>query len=80
MLKLSFDLAVTIVIIISLGLVFLLWIFYNLAEDKIAVDSSALRQCPFCTYIFFNYANKNAMEQCPRCNSRFESNETVKKI
>lgn len=47
------------------------WIFYTEGvEDSMQVDSDRLCQCPYCTYLFFDYGN-STLKNCPRCESYF---------
>ena len=54
---------------IFLLLVFILWIFYNYKDSgKLSDNSENLAQCPYCTFVFFEY-KKEALSVCPRCKS-----------
>lgn len=55
MIKISFSSAVSIYLCFSILLVFVLWIFYNLNRNDIHSETKHLQQCPYCTYIFFDY-------------------------
>lgn len=41
----------------SIFLVFAFWIFYNLRRNGILNETKYLQQCPYCTYIFFDYTS-----------------------
>lgn len=69
MIKLDFSLAVTILLLIPLVLVFGLWIFYNFyRKQDWDLETAYFHQCPYCTFIFFDYQSK-AVKSCPRCHS-----------
>lgn len=69
MIKLDFAIAVSIFLSIPLALVFIPWMFYNCREDGEGLDQSQyVQQCPYCTYIFFDY-QKVQLKTCPRCHS-----------
>jgi len=56
MIKIDFSSAISIYLCLSIFLVFILWIFYNYRRDGILNETKYLQQCPYCTYMFFNYA------------------------
>lgn len=68
MIHINLNLAVALVITLSISLVFILWIFYNCRRESVINGIDQLRQCPYCTYIFFNYASKQLIK-CPQCKS-----------
>ncbi len=74
MIQLTINTAVAIYVSFFIFLVFSLWLFYDYNEKIGIYDVKFLRQCPFCTYLFFYYNNKGKDETilCPRCKSHFE--------
>lgn len=75
MIKIDFELAISIFLFLSLSLVFFRWIFYNsFREYEIDIHTEYLTQCPVCTYIFFLYA-KVQLIICPRCQSLITLNQ-----
>ena len=57
MIKIDFSSAISIYLSFSIVLVFALWLFYNLNRSRSIIlnETKYLHQCPYCTYIFFNY-------------------------
>lgn len=60
MLKINFSSAISIYLCFSIFLVFTFWIFYNFRRNGILNETRYLQQCPYCTYIFFNYTAEEA--------------------
>lgn len=56
MIKIDFSSAISLYLSFSIFLVFALWIFYNYRKSDILNEAKYLQQCPYCTYMFFNYA------------------------
>lgn len=71
MIKISFSLAIALYLFLFLILVIGFWIFYNLDRDKpLSYDQNYLRQCPYCTFVFFDYWEQgNEIRKCPNCQS-----------
>ena len=57
MIKIDFSSAVSIYLCFSIFLVFILWVFYNYRKGGILNETKYLQQCPYCTYMFFNYTS-----------------------
>ena len=57
MIKIDFSSAVSIYLSFSIFLVFILWVFYNYRKGGILNETKYLQQCPYCTYMFFNYTS-----------------------
>ena len=57
MIKINFSSAVSAYLCFSIFLVFVFWIFYNLRRNGIFNETEYLQQCPYCTYVFFNYTS-----------------------
>lgn len=69
MIRIDFFLAVSVYLFLTTLLVIGYWIFYNYRnEESMTIESQHLHQCPYCTYIFFDYENEN-LRICPRCES-----------
>ena len=60
MFKISFSSAIAFHLCFSIFLVFTLWIFYNSRRYGISKETKYLQQCPYCTYLFFEYAAENS--------------------
>ena len=56
MIKINFSSAISIYLSFSLFLVFAFWIFYNFRRNGILNEAEYLHQCPYCTYLFFDYS------------------------
>lgn len=80
MIKIDFALAVSFYLFLAIALVCGLWIFYNLGKEYPLSDKSDyVEQCPYCTYVFFNYRAKQ-ISVCPRCKSYLEAGkDNIKK-
>lgn len=74
MIKIDFSLAIGIFSLLMVLLVFGRWIFYNCINrgGESAVSAQNLRQCPYCTYIFFDYS-RDPLAVCPRCESLIDA-------
>jgi len=57
MIKIDFSSAISIYLCFSIFLVFMLWVFYNYHKGGILNETKYLQQCPYCTYMFFNYTS-----------------------
>ena len=69
MIKIDFLWAVAVYIFITIALVIGHWIVYTFRKDKgIFSDAKFFQECPYCTYIFFNY-EESEVKVCPRCRS-----------
>lgn len=68
MIKIDIAAAVSIYLCLSIFLVFLLWIFYNFREPSAKGKTDHLRQCPYCTHVFFN-DKAEGVAVCPQCQS-----------
>lgn len=58
MIKIDFSSAISIYLSFSIFLVFILWVFYNYRKGGILNETKYLQQCPYCTYMFFNYTSE----------------------
>lgn len=68
MIKINIVTAISIYLCFSLSIVFILWIFYNYRKSGMFNKTDYLQQCPYCTFIFFNY-KKTDIQICPQCKS-----------
>jgi len=59
MIKINFSSAISIYLCFSIFLVFVLWVFYNYYRNGILNETKYLQQCPYCTYVFFDYKSKD---------------------
>jgi len=57
MIKIDFSSAISVYLCFSIFLVFILWVFYNYSKGGILNETKYLQQCPYCTYMFFNYTS-----------------------
>ena len=79
MIKLDFSTGIAIYITIILILVFGRWIFYTLSGNQCNLnDSKYIWQCPYCTYVFFGYMDKDT-QNCPRCKSYISTDDMDKR-
>ena len=74
MIKIDLATAISVYLIISICIVFVLWIFYNYRDMKSQQNSGEFRQCPYCTFLFLDVIKKTA-PTCPRCHSYLDKNE-----
>ena len=76
MIKVDFYLAITIFTLIPCILVFIPWVFYTSpSNEKVEDHAENLQQCPYCTYIFFDYYQQDQIAVCPRCHSFISTHE-----
>ncbi len=69
MINIDFSTAVAIFLTFTLLIVFIPWIFYNyFRKEDWDYESPYVKQCPYCTYIFFHY-DPAQFVTCPRCHS-----------
>ena len=75
MITLNFDWAVALFLTLSLGIVFILWMFYTLKKTAEPAathqEPGNINQCPYCTFIFYSYNDFETL-RCPRCQSFIE--------
>ncbi len=73
MIVMDFSWAVALYMMGGLGVVFLPWLFYNYTETRPVREAPEdIRQCPFCTGVFFVYSDKD-IHTCPACGSYIQS-------
>lgn len=67
MIKIDIFWAIAIFLSVSLGIVFVLWIFYNFRRGSTA-NQGEIQQCPYCTHVFLSH-DQGDIQACPRCQS-----------
>lgn len=88
MIKIDLFLAMTLVISFSIFIVFIFWLFYNGYHAQDSDNAQWLKQCPYCTCVFFYYppgkGGKESSQEgasfltgkkllrCPHCKSYIE--------
>ena len=75
MIKVDFVVAISWFLCLILLFVFVVWIFYNYYEGPREGNVKVLKQCPYCSHLFFNDGEKD-IEQCPRCQSYLSPEES----
>jgi len=60
MIRIDFSSAISAYLCFSIFLVFILWVFYNQRKGDITNETKYLQQCPYCTYMFFNYSSEGS--------------------
>ncbi|VAX35444.1 hypothetical protein MNBD_UNCLBAC01-1956 [hydrothermal vent metagenome] len=68
MIKIDISLAIAIFLCIFCFLVFIVWIFYNYHGKATIGKIECLKQCTYCSYVFFNYSEEHEYV-CPQCKS-----------
>ncbi len=75
MIQIDLALAIALFLFLVILLVISKIIFYNFNNERNqSLESAYLNQCPFCTYLFFDYTNEN-VKICPRCESYIATEE-----
>ena len=78
MIPIDFSVMITLYLSIGVVLVIAYWIFYNCdAGESLSIESNHLYDCPFCTYMFFDYDN-SLLKICPRCESYVDTKNNAK--
>ncbi len=78
MITLDFYTAIAVYLSIAILLVIGPWIFYTCNDtESMIIESKYLRQCPYCTHLFFDYAEEK-LTMCPRCESYVALEDTTK--
>ncbi len=80
MIKIDLFLAITLFISFSIVIVFIFWLFYNGGHAQDSDNAQWLKQCPYCTCVFFHYSSNQGesigdgkgMLKCPHCKSYIE--------
>jgi uncharacterized paraquat-inducible protein A len=78
MIKIDFVLALSWFLILSLCLVFALWLFYTCHRENTHWEDEEIQQCPFCTHVFPKIA-EGKHSQCPQCKSYLTIEQTLNK-
>lgn len=63
MIKIDFTSAVSFYISFAIALVFIMWVFYNFYRNGGPNEVQHLHQCPYCTYMFFDYRSVSGSKQ-----------------
>ena len=78
MIHIDFFVAIATYLTFIILLVIGRWIFYNYSDEaSMTIESKHLEQCPYCTYIFFDYTQA-PLKVCPRCESYIALDELKK--
>ena len=72
MIAINLDWAIGLLISIILVLVITSWFRYTKDEKCSLGQSGHVVQCPYCSYVFIDYNDKN-IKTCPRCESYIEN-------
>ncbi len=80
MIKIDFFLVMALLISFSIFIVFIFWLFYNRRDTQNFDNAEWLKQCPYCTYVFFYYPSSEEKDgsagtkllKCPHCKSYIE--------
>lgn len=79
MISVNFSHALASYLILSLTLVFFMWIFYTWKEDrkKNQVNLNLdLFHCPYCSFVFYADPDKDTLA-CPRCHSLIKAEKNL---
>jgi NADH:ubiquinone oxidoreductase subunit 5 (subunit L)/multisubunit Na+/H+ antiporter MnhA subunit len=71
MIIIDFDIAISLLLSIALLLVIGLWFRYTKSEKNETRKSNYFAQCPYCSYVFFDF-DKKKIKICPQCQSYIE--------
>jgi len=80
MIKIDIYYSIAILLSITVSVFFMRWMTVTRDTQK-TKDTFSFRnliQCPFCSYLFFNY-DKEEIKTCPRCQSYLIPTTTQKK-
>ena len=65
----GFDAIFAVALILSIGLVLILWMLYNLNRDREMQQekvSQYLKHCHYCGYVYLDFLLRSSC-RCPRC-------------
>ena len=69
MIHIDLDIGIALYLFLTVSLVLMMWMSYNYSKDKpLTNQQKDLEQCPFCTFVFFDYKKLN-VKICPNCKS-----------
>ena len=71
MIKIDFVFAIASFLCLSIGGFFIQWLYSGIRRhhaERMDDHIKLMRQCPYCTHLFFNYQQTSLMI-CPRCKS-----------
>jgi hypothetical protein len=78
MLTIDLNIALGVGFCFGLLLVYIPWIFYTRIDfSNYHIEEGEVSQCPFCTYIFFEY-QRHEISECPNCHSLLDLAENNK--
>ena len=70
MIRIDFFWAISIYVSLTILLVIGHWIIYTCGKERnILNNAKFIEQCPYCTSVFFDYADEGSIKICPRCKS-----------
>jgi len=75
MIEINFVSAIAAYLAVSLVVVFILWLFYNVSNKSIFDKTESLQRCPYCAAIFLRLSNEHIL-CCPRCKSYITAEPT----
>lgn len=69
MIKIDFNIGISLYVIIILTIIYLLWMFSRKQKDKdISLDPKLIWFCSVCSYTYVN-TKEDLISVCPRCGS-----------
>ena len=71
MISINLDIAISSFFLVIIFLVISLWFRYTKEKNNKLRKSAYFAQCPYCSYVFFDFTNKK-IKVCPRCQSYVE--------
>ncbi len=83
MIRVDFSWAISVYLSLTILLVIGHWIIYTYRKERnIFNNIRFLEQCPYCTCVFFDYADESFLKTCPQCKSYItvEKKESKEKI
>ena len=70
MIRVDFLWAISVYLSLTIVLVIGHWIIYTYRKEKnILNNTKFVEQCPYCTCVFFDYADESSIKICPQCKS-----------
>jgi len=78
MIVINLDLAISLIISITLILVISSWFRYTKEESRSLKQTKDVVQCPYCSYVFVDFLKKE-IKTCPQCESYIEKKEKTMK-
>ena len=75
MITIDINIAIALFFSFCLILVFGLWLFYNLNEDRNKDMTHNIVQCPYCSHLFNE--TRSELIRCPQCKSIIDITTTI---